>query len=81
MTTIWTERKGDWEILEPSGFPSEAVLHELIARSPQVLPLSGSPQLVVLGTEVPLGSGYADIVAVEMSGRPVVIEVEAGEEP
>lgn len=81
MTTIWTESKGDWEILEPSGFPNEAVLHELIARAPQVLPLSGNPQLVVLGTEVPLGSGYADIVAVEMSGRPVVIEVKLSKNP
>ncbi|MGO9207117.1 MAG: hypothetical protein ACLQBX_13230, partial [Candidatus Limnocylindrales bacterium] len=53
----------------------------LIARAPQVLPLSGNPNLVVLGTEVPLGSGYADIVAVEKSGRPVVIEVKLAKNP
>ena len=41
----------------------------LIAEAPQVLPLAGSPNLVVLGTEVPLGTVYADIVAVEIQDR------------
>ena len=81
MAAIWTEGKDGWELLQPAGFPNEAQLHELIARAPQVLPLSGSPTLVVLGTEVPLGSGFADIVAVETSGRPVVIEVKLAKNP
>jgi hypothetical protein len=34
--------------------------------------------LVVVGCEVPLGGGYADLVAFEPSGRPVVIEVKLG---
>ncbi len=41
-----------------------------------MLPLSGAPQLTVLGREVRLGSGYADLLAVESTGRLVVIEVK-----
>ena len=41
-----------------------------------MLPLAGSPRLFVLGREVPLGSGYADLLAVEASGRPVIAEVK-----
>jgi RecB family endonuclease NucS len=41
-----------------------------------MLPLSGSPRVVVLGREVQLGTGYADILAVEDNGRLVVIEVK-----
>jgi hypothetical protein len=81
MAAIWSEGPEGWKLLEPSGFPNEAQLHELIARAPQVLPLSGNPSLVVLGTEVPLGSGFADIVAVEMTGRPVIIEVKLAKNP
>lgn len=81
MAAIWSEGPEGWRLLEPSGFPNELQLHELIARAPQVLPLSGNPSLVVLGTEVPLGSGFADIVAVEVSGRPVIIEVKLAKNP
>src|SRR5262245_11502775 len=81
MASIWTEGPEGWQLLEPSGFSDERTLHQLIADAPQVLPLSGSPRLVVLGTEVPLGPGYADIVAVETSGRPVVIEVKLAKNP
>ena len=41
-----------------------------------MLPLSGSPRLVILGREVRLGSGYADLIGVEPSGRPTVIEIK-----
>lgn len=41
-----------------------------------MLPLSGSPRLTVLGREVRLGGGYADLIAVESSGRLVIIEVK-----
>lgn len=41
-----------------------------------MLPLAGSPRLFVLGREVPLGGGYADLLAVEASGRPVIAEVK-----
>lgn len=41
-----------------------------------MLPLAGSPQLTMLGREVRLGSGYADLIAVESTGRLVIIEVK-----
>jgi len=41
-----------------------------------MLPLAGSPRLTVLGREVRLGSGSADLLAVESTGRLVVIEVK-----
>src|SRR5215467_2369671 len=41
-----------------------------------MLPLAGTPQLTVLGREVRLGSGYADLLAVESTGRLVIIEVK-----
>jgi hypothetical protein len=76
MTAIWRNDGTRWQILSPVGFPDEAALHGLVEEAPQLLPLSGSPQLVVLGREVRLGSGFADLVAVEPSGRLAIVEVK-----
>ncbi len=46
-----------------------------------MLPLAGSPRLFVLGREVQLGPGYADLLAVEASGRPVIVEVKLAKNP
>jgi hypothetical protein len=76
VTAIWSEGADGWELRRPTGFPAEKTLQELVATAPDLLPLSGSPRLVVLGREVQLGGGYADVVAIEPTGRPVVIEVK-----
>jgi hypothetical protein len=76
MSAIWQRATGGWELLSPRGFPDEDTLHGLVQTDPQILPLSGNPQLVMLGREVGLGSGFADLVAVEVSGRVTVIEVK-----
>jgi hypothetical protein len=76
MTAIWHDGEQGWSLLQPVGFPDEATLHRLVAEAPQVLPLAGSPRLVVLGSEVRLGNGSADLVAVEPSGRLAIIEVK-----
>jgi hypothetical protein len=76
VTTIWSEGQTGWELLRPNGFPDEKSLQELVASAPDLLPLSGSPRIVVLGREVLLGSGYVDVLAIEPNGRPVVIEVK-----
>ena len=81
MTGIWTNSGERWEWGKPRAFEDEATLQELIKENPQFLPLSGSPRLVVLGSEVQLGNGYADILAVESSGRPAVIEVKLRQNP
>lgn len=76
MTAIWQHRDDEWRLLAPSGFPDEATLHTQVEEAPQLLPLAGSPLLAVVGREVRLGTGYADLIAVEDSGRPVVIEIK-----
>lgn len=77
MTAIWgTGHGGRWQLLAPSQYPAEAALHDLVAEAPQILPLAGAPRITVLGREVRLGNGYADLIAVESSGRLVVIEVK-----
>ena len=84
MAGIWIHSGTDeagWTLGAPRSFPDEQTLHELIADNPQLLPLAGSPQLTVLGSEVYLGAGSADILAVEPSGRPVVIEVKLAYNP
>ncbi len=76
MPGIWTNTGDGWEVGKPQRFQDEATLHRLIHQNPHILPLAGSPRLVVLGSEVQLGNGYADILAVEPSGRPAIIEVK-----
>jgi RecB family endonuclease NucS len=76
MTAIWSNDGERWQLLVPSGSPDEAFLHMLIGQSPQLLPLAGSPRLTIVGREVRLGSGSADLVAVEPNGRLVIIEVK-----
>jgi RecB family endonuclease NucS len=76
MTAIWSNDGDGWALLAPSGFPDEASLHTLIEQSPQLLPLAGSPRLTILGREVRLGSGSADLVAIEPNGRLVIIGVQ-----
>lgn len=79
MAGIWIHSGTDeagWTLGAPRSFPDEQTLHELIAENPQLLPLAGSPKLTVLGSEVYLGAGYADILAVEPHGRPAIIEVK-----
>ena len=76
MSGIWIEGDDGWQLGSPKAFPDEGKLHRLIQENLQLLPLAGSPQLTVLGSEVQLGTGYADIVAVEQYGRPVIIEVK-----
>ena len=79
ISGVWTQNDEGWVLSRPEGFPDEATLHRLIEETPEMLPLSGAPPLLILGREVPLGSGYADLVGVETSGRPVVIEVKLAE--
>lgn len=62
--------------LAPTAYLAEAELHNLVREARQMLPLAGTPQLTVLGREVRLGNGYADLLAVESTGRLVVIEVK-----
>ncbi len=73
---IWTSGGSGWELTRPEGFPDEATLHDLIEEAPEMLPLAGTPSITILGREVGLGSGSADLLGVEASGRPVLVEVK-----
>ena len=82
MAGIWIKQTGgEWKAAAAQPFHYEKPLHELAAENPQLLPLAGSPQLVVLGSEVRMGNGYADILAVEASGRPVIVEAKLARNP
>lgn len=76
MTAIWRNDGTGWHTLAPQGFPDEAALHTLVEQAPQMLPLAGAPRLTVVGREVLLGNGYADLIAVEPSGRVAIIEIK-----
>lgn len=76
MTAIWEKAEIGWKTLVPAGFPDEAALHVLVEDAPELLPLSGAARLTIVGREVPIGSGYADLVAVEPDGRVAIIEVK-----
>lgn len=76
MTAIWQNDGSGWRLLAPTGFPDEQTLHDLVEETPRILPLAGDPRLVVVGKEVGLGNGYADLVAVEPSGRLAVVEIK-----
>ena len=78
MPGLWTNSGADWELQPPTGFPDEKTLHQLVANAPQILPLAGAPEVTIVGSEVRLGGGFADLIGVEDSGRPVVIEVKLG---
>ncbi|HEX7101809.1 MAG TPA: hypothetical protein VF201_04110, partial [Nitrolancea sp.] len=50
--------------------------HTLVEEAPQILPLAGTPNLVIVGREVTLGNNAADLIALESSGRVVIIEIK-----
>lgn len=81
MAAIWRSEDSGWGVLEPTRYDDEAELHTLVEEAPHVLPLSGTPQVAILGREVGCGPGSADLVGVEVSGRPVVIEVKLARNP
>src|SRR5690348_10877623 len=76
MTAIWQNDGSKWRLLTSTGLPDEASLHTLVEQEPQILPLAGAPNLVVVEREVRLGTGYADLLAIEPSGRVAVIEIK-----
>src|SRR4051794_23760189 len=76
MSAIWRKEELEWRPMLPSGFANEEALRDLVEEAPHLLPLSGDPSLVVVGREVALGSGYADLVAVEPDGRLGIIEIK-----
>lgn len=78
MAAIWQHDGAAWSLLPSSGFPAEEALHSLVEQAPHILPVSGEQRLVVVGREVQLGANWADLVAVEPSGRLAIVEIKLG---
>lgn len=76
MSEIWRKDGETWGRLPSRDFADEAALHQRIVEAPEMLPLSGQPRLAAIGSKVRLGNSEADVIAVEVGGRPVVIEVK-----
>ncbi|MCY3813177.1 MAG: hypothetical protein OXH15_15380 [Gammaproteobacteria bacterium] len=76
MGGIWIKGDSRWETAPGQGFELEKELHDLVEENIQMLPLLGASKLVVVGREVRLGPGWADLIAIELSGRPVIVEVK-----
>ena len=76
MTAIWQNNGSGWHLLVPTGFPNEATLHTLVEEAPHLLPLAGTPRLIIVGREVLLGNGRADLIAIEPAGRIAIIEIK-----
>ena len=76
MAGIWQRDDSGWRLLAPTGFSEERTLHDLVEETPEILPLAGDPRLVMIGKEIFLGNGYADLFAVEPSGRLAIIEIK-----
>lgn len=76
MTAIWHNDGKSWKLLTATDFPAENTLQSLVESSPQILPLAGSPRLVIVGREILLGANFADLVGIESTGRLAIIEVK-----
>jgi hypothetical protein len=76
MSAVWKSSGQGWTLLQPSGFPTEQELHDLVGEAPELLPLAGSPAMTIVGSEVALGSNFADLIGVEPTGRLAIIEVK-----
>lgn len=65
-----------------SRFESEERLHRAIAAHPEVLPADdfGLGELVTLAVELDFGSGPMDLLAVDATGRLVIVEFKRGSE-
>ncbi|MFZ2176471.1 MAG: hypothetical protein WAW17_21025, partial [Rhodococcus sp. (in: high G+C Gram-positive bacteria)] len=78
MNAIWMQAgDGVWKPAPSAPYENEAALHGMVMGTPELLPLSGSPRITVVGREITLPmSGRADVLAVEADGRPIIIEVK-----
>ena len=58
--------------------PSEADLHDVLTSHPELLPAEdiGLGQVVVVGQESGLASGYADLVYLDQNGQICLVEVK-----
>jgi hypothetical protein len=86
MTLRYREAGGLWVNLPNASYRDEEELRTLLVESPNVVSLTELPGVdsdhrVTIGREAPLGSGYADLVWVDLEGRLTVVEVKLRSNP
>ena len=80
MPGIWRRAGDEWVPMKAGPIPSERDLQarivDILGKDPRALPLSGQPELTVVGQYVGTENGEIDVIAVERGGRPVIIEAK-----
>lgn len=73
-------RDRQYSLADEAPFASEAELQRAVAQHPEVLPADelGLGTLVSVAVELDLGSGPMDLLAVDASGRAVIVEFKRG---
>lgn len=68
----------DERLVEESVVPTEAVLHDVLRRNPELVPASdiGFGRMVTVGFETTLVSGAADLILMDDGGRLCLVEVK-----
>ena len=81
MSELWLENE-EKNSLQPATAHrmTETDLQRLVARDPRIARLGAVTNLAVLGEDLVLGNIAPDILAVEPSGRPVIIEIRIARE-
>lgn len=63
-----------WQVLDRHRRHTRGALEDFVENNVQALPLAGSPRVFPLGRNTNVGTGFADLVAVEECGRLVLVE-------
>ncbi len=73
---------GERQLVERSGFLKELELQDLIEKSPELLgALGGGLTFVPVGREVPVGSGFVDLLFLDSEGVPTLVETKLRTNP
>src|SRR4051812_47045159 len=73
---------GGLTVATESPFPSEQLLHDAIEARPEVLPSEdlGLGSLIAVASELSVGTGSVDLLAVDGTGQLVLVEFKRGSE-
>jgi hypothetical protein len=70
-------------VLEESDFGAETALQEALKRNPEAIPAPDLEldDLIVVGRETPLPSGYIDLLLVDAQGQVIIVETKLSRNP
>src|SRR3990172_6196044 len=86
MPLLYRSGVGKWVDVPGAAYRNEEELRTLLVENPEVLPLDELPGVestiqVTVGREAPLGSGFADVVWVDVEGILTIVEVKLRSNP